>query len=62
MKIISKKNCECCKSAYVGGKQYGEYQCVIPWVGVEFKGLCESCNPTEGNVWYNPSLYCHKKV
>ena len=60
IKVISKRNCECCGCGYAGGKQYGDYQCILPWKDVEFKGLCESCNPAEDNPWFNPKLKCHE--
>ena len=52
------RNCECCKGEYATGSQYGEYSCILSNSGVETKGLCEWCNPSN-TTWYVPGLKCH---
>ena len=52
------KNCECCHGSFASGKEYGNFWCEIPLDNVEFKGLCEFCNPNN-SVWYIPNKKCH---
>ena len=60
-KYKSKKNCENCGGAYVGGKQYGDYYCILPWSDEDgnvfpVSGLCEFCNPND-KKWTTEEIF-----
>lgn len=43
---MTTRNCENCRANYSTGKEYGNMWCKLPNLEVEFKGLCEFCNPS----------------